>query len=222
MKRGSVEKWLRDKYNREHPNDKIMHPRGFKFTDAQRKVLMEFFERDRYPKPHDMELLAYELEVKKDQVKNWFHDQRRKHKRLEQLAMNNQTKKTKKSKYTKQQRKKLEEFFEKNFHPYPGDSRRLVNEFESRGSSNVQFRHHQGAPMRYDFGNLPNSRTSVQSRGFKFTEDQRLQLKEAFLKDKYPSTYDMERMARELGVRKVQIKNWFHDQRRKLKREGGG
>lgn len=218
LRRGSVEKWLREKYNREQPNNKIVHPRGFKFTEEQRRLLMENFERERYPKPHEMELIAYELNVKKDQVKNWFHDQRRKFKKLEQVALDNKEKKTKKSKYTKQQRKKLEEFFEKNFHPYPGDSMCIVDDYQSHGQSNSGQQKYQSGSMKYGFG---NSKRNVQSRGFKFSEDQRMRLKEAFAKDKYPNTSDMERIARDLGAQKVQIKNWFHDQRRKLKREGG-
>lgn len=221
MKRGSVERWLREKYNREHPEDRIVHPRGFKFNDEQRQRLMDAFQQDRYPKPHDMELLAYELEVKREQVKNWFHDQRRKVKRAEQLAAANQQqlKTAKKSKYTKKQRKKLEEFFEKNFHPYPGDSRRIVNEFERKDGLQSRY---QATPMMPVYGSLPNRRNMKcveLSRGFKFTEEQRERLKEAFAKNRYPTPHDMEQIATSIGARKVQVKNWFHDQRRKLKRE---
>lgn len=184
--------------------------RGFKFSEDQRRRLNEYFANSRYPKPNDMEILAYELNVKREQIKNWFHDQRRKYKKSGSVKVS-----PKKPMFSAQQRKRLEEFFEKNFHPYPGDSRKLVNEFEFK-EDQVHFRY-EDTHMRYDC--LNTNEKVVQSRGFKFSDDQRARLRAYFDKNRYPNPYDMERLAYELDVKKEQVKNWFHDQRRKFKRE---
>lgn len=186
--------------------------RGFKFSEQQRTRLSEAFALNRYPRPDDMEIIAYEINAKKDQVKNWFHDQRRKYKKEEARAAKTTSKK---GTLSAQQRRKLEEFFEKNFHPYPGDSRRLVNEFEL-GDDHVQFRYEEES-MRYEC--VDQGAKVVRSRGFKFSEEQRIRLKNYFDENKYPNPNDMEQLAYELSVKREQIKNWFHDQRRKFKRE---
>lgn len=179
--------------------------RGFKFSELQRTRLNEAFTLNRYPKPDEMELLAYEINVRKEQVKNWFHDQRRKHKKETAIAK----KAHKKPMFSAQQRRKLEEFFEKNFHPYPGDSRRIVDDFESR-DGHVHFTY-EVEPTRFE--------PTEKSRGFKFSEEQRMRLRSFFDCNKYPNPNDMEQLAHELNVKRSQIKNWFHDQRRKFKRE---
>lgn len=148
--------------------------------------------------------------MKREQIKNWFHDQRRKYKKTGSVKVS-----PKKPMFSAQQRKRLEEFFEKNFHPYPGDSRKLVNEFEFK-EDQVHFRY-EDTHMRYDC--LNTNEKVVQSRGFKFSDDQRARLRAYFDKNRYPNPYDMERLAYELDVKKEQVKNWFHDQRRKFKRE---